>query len=572
MPQPRTPEPDAPQPAADEATDQSAPDADAGPEKVTPPPTIKGLRYALYGIGGIFTLGLIVAMVAMLGGPPATDPSDQGEEPGSDDAAGESEDGGALTAERYAELAAAAGTAEWFEWRYGAAGQNAAAEEVAALDGSAVASEPLYGEGDRSVQGQMGYVTDDADLSGIDHITAVEANDGQIRPAPRAGGRFSDDGPELELTDGSTAECIAELGVDLGHPVALARPDQSEEADAHSVIAFSGGVVATAGISSAQGGTCVQLPAGHVPTDVAVTDGNELALVTTWQPESQTGSLVAIAFSDKSGTYGSSWSEPYLGLPNPGHFGAAEIIGTVELPFSAPTSVDAWSDSSGSLGLTRTTIEEGYRDTVASDSYALVGSKAESQVAVVDLTSTLTGLAAAVYDGAEFTFDASAGDAVGFGGEIADVAVDGDTLAVATAAGEVIELGRDLSEVASTDVGSAPACMVLGAQSGRFLVTSRADATLRWVSDGEVTDELSDSRLTDPVCASETPGYDISGYGGNATMVLVSDYGGQALHAYLMGEATLAGGGAVGGDGFSYAGAYEVDGNPFAASVTVDQE
>ncbi|GAB4007913.1 hypothetical protein GCM10029992_62900 [Glycomyces albus] len=354
----------------------------------------------------------------------------------------------------------------------------------------------------------MGYVTDDPELSGIDHVTAVEANDGLIGLDPRAGGRFSEDGhPELELTGGSTADCIAGLGGDLGRPVALARPDQSEEADAHSVIAFSNGIVATAGISSAQGGTCVQLPDGHVPTDVALTDGNELALVTTWQPETQTGSLVVIAFSDKAGTYNSSWTESYLGLPNPGHFGAAEIVGTVELPFSAPTSVDAWSDSSGSLDLGRATIEdEPHRDTIATDAFALVGSKAESQATVVDLTSTLTGLADAVYDGTEFAFDASSGDTLTIdGGEIADVAVDGDTLAVATSTGIVNEFARDLSELTTTDIGSAPSCMVLGAQSGQFVVTSRADATVRWVSEGQVTDELADTRLTDPVCASETP-------------------------------------------------------------------
>ncbi|WP_199040402.1 hypothetical protein [Glycomyces salinus] len=585
VPQPRRPEQAAPQPPlpgetpagppTEQPPSEPPPAADEGPKKVTPPPTHKGVRYAIYGIGGFITLGLIIAIVVMLGGSPASDPSDQGDDPAEEPTGQEEPEEGALSAERYAELAGAAGTAAWFDWRYGPTGENAASEELGELSGDAVATEPLYDQGDRSVQGQMGYVTDDSALSGIDHVTAVEANDGLIGLNPRAGGRFSDEGhPELELTDGSTADCVAGLGGDLGNPVALARPDQSEEADAHSVIAFSGGIIATAGISSAQGGTCVQLPDGQVPTDVALTDGNELALVTTWQPESQTGSLIVIAFSDKAGTYNSSWSESYLGLPNPGHFGDAEIVGTVELPFSAPTSVDAWSDSSGSLSLGRATIEdEPHRDTVATTGYALVGSKAEGQAAVVDLTSTLVGLADAVYDGAEFSFDASAGDTVDFGGsEIADVAVNGETLAVATSEGVVSELDRDLTELSTTELGSAPSCMVLGAQSGQFVVTSRADATVRWVSEGEVTDELSDTRLTDPVCASETPGYDISGYTGNATMLLVSDYGGQALHSYLMGEANLAGGGSVGGEGFSYAGSYEVDGNPFATSVTVDLE
>src|SRR5690606_5200896 len=45
--------------------------------KVTAPPTHAGVRYTLYGLGGIITLGLIIAIVVMLGGPPAGDPSSE---------------------------------------------------------------------------------------------------------------------------------------------------------------------------------------------------------------------------------------------------------------------------------------------------------------------------------------------------------------------------------------------------------------------------------------------------------------------------------------------------------------
>ncbi|GAB4007909.1 hypothetical protein GCM10029992_62880 [Glycomyces albus] len=79
VPHPRRPEQTAPQPPlsgeapAGPPTEQppSAPPpaADEGPKKVTPPPTHKGVRYAIYGIGGFITLGLIIAIVVMLGGP-----------------------------------------------------------------------------------------------------------------------------------------------------------------------------------------------------------------------------------------------------------------------------------------------------------------------------------------------------------------------------------------------------------------------------------------------------------------------------------------------------------------------
>ncbi|WP_335985927.1 hypothetical protein [Glycomyces sp. MUSA5-2] len=550
------------------------PEPSQAPPVRAAPPTHRGVRYAIYGIGGLITLGLIIGIVLMLGAAPPSEPSNPGDE--SDDG-GASESPGAdaaLSAEQYTELAAAAGSAEWFSWRYGEAGSGSGAEEVAATGGDALATAPLLGDADRSVQGQLGYLTDESGLSGIDHVTAVESTDDLIGLTPRAGGRFSEDGtPELELQEGSTAECIAGLGVDLGRPVALARPEQSAEVSAHSVIAFSSGVIATAGISGAQGGTCLLLPDGQVPTDVALTDGNELALVTTWNPASQTGALVVIAMGDKSGSYSSSWSESYPGLPNPGHFASAQVLGTVALPFTAPTSVDAWSDSAGSLSLERGTVEDGaHRDTVAGSGYAVVGDLSASQVAVVDLTSTLQGIAAQYYDGTALEFDAAAGEAIGFDGGVADVAAAEAGPAVATSDGTVHELDRELAETAATEVGANPTCLVVGAQSGQFIATSRGTGTISWVAGGEVAKQLADSRLTDPLCASETPALGVKDYAGSAAVVLVSDFEGQKLHAYLDGQAAIPGGATVGGDGFSYAGAYDVAGKPWAASVTVDLE
>ncbi|MDA1359335.1 hypothetical protein O1R50_06865 [Glycomyces luteolus] len=559
-------------PAQRTSEETEKPEAPAEPAPSTTrvaPPTHRGVRYAIYGIGGLITLGLIIGIVLMLGAEPPREPTEPGQEGGDASESGGADE--ALTPERYTELASAAGTAEWFTWRYGEAGENGA-EELAAASGDALAAEPLFDEADRSIQGQLGYVTDESGLTGIDHVTVLESTDDSLGLTPRAGGRFTDEGrPELELQEGATADCVAGLGGELGKPVALARPERSAEVNAHSVIAFSSGIIATAGISGAQGGTCLQLPDGQVPTDVALTDGNELALVTTWTPESQTGSLVVIALGDKKGSYQSSWSESYPGLPNPGHFGSAAIVGTVELPFTAPTSVDAWSNSGGSLNSERSDVAGGAgRDQVATAGYAIVGDLSTSQVAVVDLASTLEGLAAQHYDGTEFAFDATAGEATGFDGGVADVAAAEGASAVATADGTVHELDGSLKETAATEVGANPTCLVVGAQSGAFIATSRGEATISWVSGGEVQKELADSRMTDPLCASETPALNAKGYEGTAAVVLVSDYTGKMLHSYLDGQAAIPGGATVGGEGFSYAGSYEVAGNPWGASVTVD--
>ena len=448
------------------------------------PPTHRGVRYAIYGIGGLITLGLIIGIVIMLGAAPPEEPGQQGNDDSQGDTSTESPGADeALSPERYGELAAAAGTAEWFSWRYGEAGENGA-EELAQAGGDAVATEPLLdGAADRSIQGQLGYVTDESGLSGIDHVTAVETTDELIGLAPRAGGKFTEDGaPELELQEGATAECLAGLGGELGKPVALARPEQSEEVNAHSVIAFSSGIIATAGISGAQGGTCLQLPAGQVPTDVALTDGNELALVTTWTPESQSGSLVVIALGDTQGSYQSSWSEPYPGLPNAGHFAAAEILGTVTLPFTAPTSVDAWSNSSGSLSVQRSTIADGAgRDNVATAGYAIIGDLSSSQASVVDLPRRSRASPPSTTTGPSSSSTRPPVDATDFDGRRRRCGRDRGRLGRGDQRRRRARARRPLKETAATEVGANPTCLVVGAQSGAFIATSRGEAKISWV-------------------------------------------------------------------------------------------
>jgi hypothetical protein len=176
------------------------------------------------------------------------------------------------------------------------------------------------------------------------------------------------------------------------------------------------------------------------------------------------------------------------------------------------------------------------------------------------------------YDGTEFAFDAAAGDAVAFDGGVADVAATEGASAVATGDGVVHELDGELKETAATEVGANPTCLVVGAQSGAFIATSRGEAKITWISGGEVTKELADARMVDPLCASETPALGAEGYDGTAAVVLVTDYEGQRLHGYLDGQATIPGGATVGGDGFSYGGAYDVQGKPWGVSVTVDLE
>jgi hypothetical protein len=144
-PAPGTAEPETPR--AEPAAPAAAPPQAEPSDRPASPPTNQGLRYAIYGIGGLITLGLIIAIIIMLGGPPASEPANPGgggtaEDPGPIEERAEA----GLSPERYDELAAAVGTDAWFAWRNGDAGENAASGTIPEADGGALASGPLYGD------------------------------------------------------------------------------------------------------------------------------------------------------------------------------------------------------------------------------------------------------------------------------------------------------------------------------------------------------------------------------------------------------------------------------------------
>src|SRR5690606_12419338 len=131
-------------------------------------------------------------------------------------------------------------------------------------DGSSV-------ENPANVQGQLGYVPE-GKAAGVDHVTTVETTDSTAGFTPRPGGRFSADAEDPDLSGETMEGCTTKSG-----PGRLVAADRSHGRGwaAHAVMAFSSGVISTAGISGAQVGSCLQLPKGQVPTSVAVTPANE---------------------------------------------------------------------------------------------------------------------------------------------------------------------------------------------------------------------------------------------------------------------------------------------------------
>lgn len=162
--------------------------------------------------------------------------------------------------------------------------------------------------------------------------------------------------------------------------------------------------------------TGIRLPDGMVPTAMAVTPGNEFLVVTVWDTNTITGKLAVIALrprqmavGDPGQTQNTRW---YWGIPGAWTNRGMKLLGFVDLPFAAPTSVDVsnnlvlqnprgFSDNDNPArgDLSRQSARDLWRGVdpvhptgdvrwhqTASSGYAVVASRAEGKVSFVDMT------------------------------------------------------------------------------------------------------------------------------------------------------------------------------------------
>ncbi|MBY0583183.1 MAG: hypothetical protein K2P68_09745 [Sphingomonas sp.] len=200
------------------------------------------------------------------------------------------------------------------------------------------------------------------------------------------------------------------------------------QASVTGFMAFQNGLIVAAGTGNdaydgAGNGTAVapvlQLPAGKVPTALALTAMNEFLFATVWDVKAHKGQLAVIAVGPAepsniglgiNGRHGwgvQSWPE-IRGL---------KLLGFVDLPMAAPNSLsvslntgtqkfrgfssfqgpelstqagrDAWYNRSN-LPLNNGLGDDQYWKLLATAGYAMVGSRAENKVAFVDLRPLLT--------------------------------------------------------------------------------------------------------------------------------------------------------------------------------------
>lgn len=160
----------------------------------------------------------------------------------------------------------------------------------------------------------------------------------------------------------------------------------------------------------------IRLPAGMIPTAMAVTPYNEFLVVTVWDTNTVSGKLAFIALRPRQMAVGNPGQTAntrwYWGSPGAFTNRGMKLLGFVDLPFDAPTSVDVsnniflqnprgFSDNDDPArgDLSRQSARDLWRGVtpvypagevqwhqLASGGYAVVASRSENKVSFVDMT------------------------------------------------------------------------------------------------------------------------------------------------------------------------------------------
>jgi len=204
-------------------------------------------------------------------------------------------------------------------------------------------------------------------------------------------------------------------GTTSGNPVAIGRCSGAAGFCVESVVAFQNGVLGTVGSNTARNNATAQLAANKVPTGVAVTNGNEFALVTVWDTAQLKGQVAVVALAglcdscdinNPSGWYNwwNEWMGVYPGLPNMGNTAFMKVLGYVDIPgMAAPTEIAATTNLHQFSGVLGGGAFMGYSNSPLTSNWqsfasggsnygryakggvAVVISKSEQKVAFIDL-------------------------------------------------------------------------------------------------------------------------------------------------------------------------------------------
>lgn len=260
--------------------------------------------------------------------------------------------------------------------------------------GTAPASDSDYW----SDSGQVGYIPDSpATDAGLDRIQVYAYYSKVFALSPRLDWASGKPHSEPQTRDPYYATLNGEPPT---QPIAMARGYGLTQNEA--LVIYRDGLLGVAGTQTSRKGSDrpypgLMFPVNKVPTAIAITTENEFALVTIWDTEALKGQLAVVALEGK---YIPTHTTPYMGLLNQGSWSDFKLLGYVDLPMAAPSLISAasngfWNGPSqtggkdlGALNLATDSIREmmSAGTAVATNGYAIIASKQENKVAIVDLT------------------------------------------------------------------------------------------------------------------------------------------------------------------------------------------
>jgi hypothetical protein len=206
-----------------------------------------------------------------------------------------------------------------------------------------------------SNQGQGIYVADgagDAGDPGVVDLIPYTMSENTFAESPQLPWVYYGGGnPDVNLVDYQKARTTP-----LAGPTAIGRCYGNFGWCSNALVAFPDGTLVTTGSNTARNENVFQLPAGKIPTAIAVTNSSEFALVTVWDVQNLKGQVAVFALAGtcdgcepggKSAPYNwwGEWAEVYPGLRNLGDIGFIKLLGFVDLPgMMAPIEISASAD------------------------------------------------------------------------------------------------------------------------------------------------------------------------------------------------------------------------------------
>ncbi len=465
-----------------------------------------------------------------------------------------------------------------------------------------------------STQAQVLYATEGG--AGLDRILTLDMQNMCFseKPEPPWWGGFR---PEPAVMEWRKKGAVA------GGPVGIARGLGTWSN--HAVIVFRNGLVATAGTATSQGTHPVcQLPPEKVPTAVAVTPRNEMALVTVIDTKQRKGQLAVLSLESHAPNFAHDWHQRYPLLPSVASFSDIKVLGYVDLPVNFPSAVSGGGDSTGGwlksvngqnalpkdLDLSkpdhRASFLKGSNDGwVSGAGTAVVISRAENKAVFIDLKPLFSTVKQTYFGSPEgwqktrdlgpkpkqwpFTFDTEPALKPTVTTTV-DVARPVSVLVRATGGeharayiglqeGEIVSYRLGGGEPAGRlAVGKNPVWMASKGLHGGgdfgFIVVSRGERALQWVrfskDQGTITRELRDERMIDPVYAEIQDTHGIE-----TQIVTVADFKGRKVLNYRCSPVVFAtnggakyGCGPKGTDEFECGGVMPFPGCPIAVCGT----